>query len=223
MSDITNWFLDFDDTLATGPTTWGLEYALPRLIHEHSLPFDQSRYDAAVLIAQERANQETDLQPILNDLFDDQGWPRHLQASLVNDIQQNYRASLFPDALEFLQTLRLREKRIFILSNNPTAPNLATALGLDTFVDGYFTPKLCHGCRPKPDISIWSYIMSLDASVNAANSIVIGDDPWSDAAFARRCKLAYWIIDRADRFGKVPELPPERLVRSLSELTLRIT
>lgn len=222
MNTIINWFIDFDDTLASGPTTWGLEYALPRLIHEHSLPLDQSRYDAAVLTAQERVNRETDLKPILNDLFDSQNWPRELQVSLLTDMQHNYRASLFPDSVEFLQFLRLQRKRVFVLSNNPTAPDLAKALGLDEFVDGYFTPKLCPGCLPKPDSSMWSFITNLNATVTATNSVIIGDDPWSDALFAQRCGLPYWIIDRKSRFSHIADLQKERLVTSLLELTRTI-
>lgn len=222
MNGITNWFIDFDDTLATGPTTWGLESALPKLIREHNLPFNQAQYDADVLIAQERTNREPDLQPILNDLFDSQQWPRELQLNLLSDIQRNYRPSLFPDAIEFLQTLQLKRKRVFILSNNPTAPDLAKPFGLDRFIEGYFTPKLCPGCLPKPDVSMWSCITHFDADVSVTNSAVIGDDPWSDAAFAQQCGLAYWIVDRKARFSNVAGLPRERLVTSLHHLTRQI-
>ena len=223
MIEIRNWFIDFDDTLATGPTTWGLEFALPKLIREHHLPFSQAQYDADVLIAQERTNREADLQPILDDLFDSQQWPRGLQSSLLNDMRQNYRPSLFPDAVEFLETLRQQQKRVFLLSNNPTAPDLARAFGLGQFLDGYFTPKLCPGCLPKPDISMWTYITSIEEGVLAGNSAMIGDDPWSDAAFAQQSGLAFWILDRKARFNDVPGLPAERLVASLSDLSSRMS
>jgi FMN phosphatase YigB (HAD superfamily) len=218
MNEITHWFIDFDDTLASGPTTWGLEFALPKLIREHQLPFNQAQYDADVLVAQERTNQEADLQPILNDLFDRQGWPRDLQWNLLKDIQENYRPSLFPDAIPFLESLKSKGKRVFLLSNNPVAPDLARSFGLDHYLEGYFTPKLCPGCLPKPDVSKWSYITGRDSHISATNSMVIGDDPWSDAAFARQCGLDFRIIDRKARFNDVPGLPRERLVTSLMDL-----
>ena len=87
-----------------------------------------------VLIAQERTNREADLQPILDDLFDSQLWPRELQMSLLSDMQRNYRPSLFSDSVEFLETLQLKGGRVFILSNNPTAPDLAKSFGLDRFM-----------------------------------------------------------------------------------------
>jgi FMN phosphatase YigB (HAD superfamily) len=219
MNGITNWFIDFDDTLATGPTTWGLDSALPKLIREHNLPFNQAQYEVDVLIAQERTNREADLQPILDDLFDSQLWPRELQMSLLSDMQRNYRPSLFSDSIEFLETLQLKGGRVFILSNNPTAPDLAKSFGLGRFMAGYFTPKLCPGSLPKPDVSMWLHITSLDTDVSATNSALIGDDPWSDAAFAQQCGLAYWIVDRKARFSNVASLPRERLVTSLLQLT----
>lgn len=223
MNGITNWFIDFDDTLATGPTTWGLEYALPKLIRENNLPFDQAQYYADVLIAQERSNREADLQPILDDLFDSQRWPRELQSSLLEDMRHNYRPSLFPDAVEFLEALQRQKKRVFLLSNNPIAPDLARAFGLNDFLAGYFTPKLCPGCLPKPDTSMWTYITAANDGILAANSAVIGDDPWSDAAFAQQCGVPYWLLDRKARFNDVPGLPRERLVTSLTDLASQIS
>jgi len=198
-----NWFLDFDDTLASGPTTWGLRYALPKLIREQALPLEPAKYHAAVLVAQARAAENPDLQPILDDLFDSQGWPRALQPLLLSDIQANYRATLFEDALPFLQRLTGNGHAVFILSNNPRAPLLTEQLGIVPFVKRVFTPKLCPGTQPKPHPSLWQYVMAKQTGVNLENSSLVGDDPWSDAAFAEACGLPFWIIDRDDRFGDV--------------------
>lgn len=197
-----NWFLDFDDTLASGPTTWGLKEALPKLIREQALPFDVASYHAAVLDAQARVAQNPDLQPILNDLFDGQGWPRELQALLMTDMR-NYRATLFEDALPFLERLASGGQTVYILSNNPTAPRLAEMLGIAPYIARYFTPQTCPGTQPKPHPSLWAYVVKEQTDINLENSVIVGDDPWSDGTFAEQCGLPFWIIDRDNRFGDV--------------------
>ena len=216
-----NWFLDFDDTLATGPTTWGLNHALPKLIRQHQLAFDGERYAQAVLVAQERFARSPDMFAVLNDLFDDQGWPHSLQTALVEDIQTRYRPELFADALPFLHQLVAEGQNVFILSNNPAAPELARQLGIEPYIRQFFTPKACPGALPKPDKSLWSYVLSSLPGVAVENSIVIGDDPWADGAFAEQWGLVCWIVDRGNRFGALyPKNNHDRVASLLDISTL---
>jgi HAD superfamily hydrolase (TIGR01549 family) len=212
------WFLDFDDTLASGVTTWVWRHALPRLIREHNLPMEPSRFQAAFLLAQERANRETDFQPIINDLFDSQGWSRTLQKPLLQDIEKNYEATLFEDTQPFLKQLHAAGRRVFIISNNPVAPQLAQKLGIDHFIEQFFTPRLCPGTFPKPHPSLWQHILSLELGNDRSNSVMVGDDPWSDAEFAESCGIDYWIIDRDDRFQDVQALSMRNRIRSLLDI-----
>ena len=66
---MTQWFLDFDETLVVGPATWALESILPAMIREQSLPLNQARLDAAVLRGQEQAASGMGDMAILDILF----------------------------------------------------------------------------------------------------------------------------------------------------------
>ncbi|MCL4250321.1 MAG: HAD hydrolase-like protein [Anaerolineae bacterium] len=215
-----NWFLDFDDTLASGPTTWGLRNALPKLIHDHALPFDEKSYHAAVLVAQARVARNEGLQPILDDLFESQGWPRTLQRTLLADIQNNYRATLFADTLPFLQRLANEEQLVFILSNNPTAPALAQQLGIGHYIKRYYTPQNSPGTKPKPHPSLWEYVLQTQPGVNIRNSVILGDDPWSDGILADQVGLPFWIIDRDNRYGDVRFARSAWRVKSLMDIPI---
>jgi FMN phosphatase YigB (HAD superfamily) len=196
-----SWFIDFDDTLATGPTTWGLKYALPRLVQLNRLPFDKEHFAHAVLVAQERVAGSSDIRPALDELFDGMGWPHSLQQQLVDDLRTGYKPELFNDVLPFLQRLANSHKSVYVISNNPHAPELAQWLGIAQFILKYFTPKTCPGALPKPNASLWSYVLASGIRADNTNSIMIGDDPWSDGVFADKCGLSCWIIDRVDRFN----------------------
>lgn len=65
-----NWFLDFDDTLVVGPTTWGLTQALPRFVRRHNLPTDVGRLHAQALMAQQQLASGSQPAAILSQFFD---------------------------------------------------------------------------------------------------------------------------------------------------------
>lgn len=212
------WFLDFDDTLATGATTWGLKYALPKLMREHRLTCDTEVYEQAVLDAMQQVNQELDEQWIMDTLFDKLGWPHELQKPLFDDVWTNYRPQLFEDVLPFLQRLQRRGEAIYIISNNPGSPDLAKQLGIADFITAVYTPKLCPNTRPKPDRSLWDYVLEANAHLAGVQPVMVGDDPWSDGAFAERCGLPCWIVDRDDRFSRLSGEQSHYRVRSLLDI-----
>jgi FMN phosphatase YigB (HAD superfamily) len=213
------WFLDFDDTLATGATTWGLKYALPRLMQDHQLTCERQVYQQAVLAAQEQSNQERDSQLVLDELFDKLGWPRSLQSVLLNDIFTNYRAQLFEDTLPFLERLKTRAEPVYILSNNPTAADLVQYLGIADYFRQVYTPESCPNTRPKPHRSLWDYVLKTNPAVGAG-AVMVGDDPWSDGAFARKCGLPCWLVDREKRFEHLRGQDGFGLVSSLLDIPL---
>jgi hypothetical protein len=67
---VSNWFIDFDDTLVSGSATWGIEHAFPKLVQEHHLRYDYDAFQKAIFVAYERGNQSTDAETILKELFD---------------------------------------------------------------------------------------------------------------------------------------------------------
>lgn len=133
----------------------------------------------------------------------------------MNDFQCMYRPVLFPDAPPFLEELRRVGARAFILSNNPAAQDLAKTLGIDVGFVRFFTPRLCPGSLPKPHTSMWNAVLESGLDVRADESVVVGDDPWSEAAFAEACGVDYWIVDRMQRYREVAGLVAERCVDSL--------
>lgn len=212
------WFLDFDDTLATGATTWGLKFALPKLMRTHQLEYDPDIYEQAILVAMQQTNQEVDEQVILDELFDKLGWPRHLQMEMFNDVWTNYHPQLFDDTLPFLRRLQARGETIYVISNNSTSPDLAKQLGIADFITGFYTPKLCPNTRPKPHRSLWDYVLEANSHLAGAQSVMVGDDPWSDAAFAEQCGLPCWIVDRDDRFARLPGEQKHYRVKTLLDI-----
>lgn len=197
----TYWFLDFDDTLASGPTTWGLKHALPKLIRQNQLSFDGERYQRAVLATQEQVAGSRDILPALNGLFDEMGWPHSLQAQLLEDLRTGYQPEFFSDALPFLQRLQEKQKQVYIISNNPRSPLLVEQMGISQYIQRCFTPDVCTGARPKPDATLWNCVLSAGIGADVSNSVMIGDDPWSDGTFAENCGLTCWIVDRGNRFA----------------------
>lgn len=214
---VTNWLLDFDDTLASGSTTWGWKHALPKLVREHQLPFDRERFQRAAQAAQARVADSAELEPAIEQLFQTMGWPAALQKALIEDVLTSYEPELFADAVPFLDRLRAARHTVYIVSNNPRSVALAQRLGIAPYIARFFTPDAHADGLAKPDPRLWAHIAAA-AGVTAQNSAVVGDDPWTDGAFAEQCGLACWLVDRDERFGALDEGSGRRRVASLAEI-----
>jgi FMN phosphatase YigB (HAD superfamily) len=105
--------------------------------------------------------------------------------------------------------------------NNPRTPEIAEHLGIARFFTRIFTPKLCEGCKPKPHIGLWDYVVRHVSSIDINNSVMIGDDPWSDGEFAQKVGLPCWILDRNDRFSSMRGSVPYNWIKSLTAIPLR--
>lgn len=215
---VRHWFLDFDDTLASGSTTWGLKYALPKLIRENGLSFDRDRFQRAALVAQERVAGSDDLRPVMDELFDAMGWPRALQKPLVEDVLNAYEPELFPDAIPFLDRLRAAGSEIYILSNNPRSVAAAQRLGIADYFTQFFTPETSAAGLSKPDPRLWESVAGAVAGMTKDSAAVVGDDPWSDGAFADGCNLTCWLVDRDRRFTNLREKTACRWVTTLTDI-----
>ena len=216
-----HWFIDFDETLATSGITWGLKYAFPRLIKEYHLPFDAARFNQAVLRVQAQDSQAGgDPRPLLDMLFEAMQWPKALAPALLDDIYHNYQPELFEDAIPFLEQLQARGDAVYVVSNNPISPQNVEALKLKRYVSLIVTPKLYPGSQPKPHRSLWDAIRRTQPEIEAENSAMVGDDPWTDGVFAETCGMACWIVDRMDRFQNLDETASYRRVRSLSDIPI---
>jgi FMN phosphatase YigB (HAD superfamily) len=205
---MTQWFMDFDETLVVGPVTWALETVLPAMIRENNLPLDQARLDAAVLVGQQQAASGMGDMAILDILFTEMNWPHSLQKQLISNVFDHYVPSMFDDTLAFLE----RIGGVYVLSNNDHAPDVAMQLGLMPYIKVFFTPKICGVKTGKPKRDIWDFIR---AAQNVEGAILVGDDPWSDGAFADACGIDCIILDRRDRFAHLTQY---RRVRSLAAI-----
>ncbi len=217
------WFIDFDDTLATGSLTWSVDYALPKLIQENNLVYDADVLSKAVLIAQEKENQNVDYMLIVNELFDTMHWPYELQKSLMSDVMANFRPELYDDVIPFLDSLKASNQPVYVISNNPQCRNIAESLGISAYFSGFFSPEKSQGLQPKPHRSLWDNILSGDNQITVDESRMIGDDPWSDGLFAENCGLQCWIIDRGNRYQSLYEDKPYTWVKSLLEIPVNQT
>ena len=215
-----NWFIDFDETLATGSISWAFEWAFPKLIREHRLRADDALLAQAVLTAQERSSANLAPQAILHELFETMGWDSSLEAALFDDILTNYRPQLFDDALPFLTRLKALNRRVFVVSNNRLSRKFVKLLEIEEHITGIYTPEKYPGTQPKPHRSLWDCVLAADDQVNASNSVFVGDDPWSDGAFADNCGLRCWIVDRAGRFSDNYNQQQYQWVRSLLDIPL---
>jgi FMN phosphatase YigB (HAD superfamily) len=220
MAAQATWLLDFDETLASSNITWAFQHAFPKFIREHHLAYDVDLLGKVVLRLQERASQNYELGPLLQELFDRMGWPQHLQGQLMDDLWSGYQPALYEDTLAFLDRLHQRKHRVLVVSNSPRTPDQIRLLGLESYVHQIFTPHICANTQPKPHLSLWEYILEHETNIDPTTTIVVGDDPWSDGAFAEACGLNCWIVDRMDRFSTMQSQKNYRWVRSLLEIPL---
>ena len=220
MTTPLNWFIDFDDTLATGSMTWSLDEAFPKLIREFQLPLDEGVFHQAVTVAQEKTSRDASAEQVVHELFLTMGWPPDLERNLFRDILTNYQPALFEDALIFLERLRSLNKRVFVLSNNRLALRFVSQLQINGYVTGIYTPSQHPGTFPKPHRSLWDVIVAADSQVNAGNSAFVGDDPWTDGGFADNCGMACWIVDRKARFDHLRGVKAYGWVPSLLDIPL---
>lgn len=215
-----HWLLDFDDTLVSGPTTWGIQVAIPRFVKDNKLAFDQSHFAAAVLKAQEQTSQSQDFMSIVDEFFKAMQWPLERKDQLLDDLQHNYQPQLFDDTLAFLKRLQAAKKKAYVVSNNPRSPEYVTLLRLNDYIEGVFTPQSCPGSQPKPHRSLWDCIAMKHADVRPDNVVVVGDDPWSEAAFAEQLGLPCWIVDRDRRYERLQSTLAFQRVRTLAEIPI---
>ena len=192
--------------------TWALETVIPRMIAEHGLANDPRRLTAALLRGQEQAARGMGEMEILPRLFDELGWDHRLMKQLTRDVFEHYVPALFADTLPFLQGVG----SIYVLSNNNHSPEIAAQLGIEPYVSAFFTPKRLGVKRGKPHRDLWDAVLR---RYPVENAVLVGDDPWSDGAFATACEIDCCIVDRLDRFAT---LTPHRRVRSLLEIDLAL-
>ncbi len=219
------WLFDFSDTLVTGSKTWAFDHAFPDLIHENNLPFDPVSFHKITLKAQQKANETQDEAAVLDEMFASLQWPDHLKKELLKRTFEFYRPKLFDDTIPFLEKLRQARQALFILSNTNQAPELAHEFGISHYFESIITPKSCGGAARKPDIALWDCLtkqMSTD-KLSANTAIIVGDDPWSDGAFASKIGLPCWIIDRSQRMESLRGQHPVRWVQSLLEIPVSNT
>jgi FMN phosphatase YigB (HAD superfamily) len=216
--DPQTWLLDFDETLATGNLTYAMQHAFPKFMRDHHLQPDQQRLQQVMLDVQKRASKEIDPLPLLKVLVEGMGWAPELTQPLFEALWVVMTPELFPDVMPFLDRLRADGKRVLIVSNSGRTPEQMNLLGLMTLVDGVFTPKTCPDTLPKPHRSLWDYAVMQYADLTPETAVVVGDDPWSDGAFADACGLPCWIVDRNNRYGDVRGQSPYRWVRSLADI-----
>lgn len=208
------WLIDFDDTLAIGYMTWAMEHVIPQMIEEFALPYEEETFSRALLHAQKQSNENTDDQRVVNEFFDAIGWDYTYQGVLMQRVYaEGYALQLYPDTEAFLQRLSSDPvNRIFVVSNNPKAPELAAHLGITAYFEAILTPEIC-GSQAKPVADMYAY---LDAHYpDTGESVMVGDDPWSDGTFAKTCGMTCWLLDRMDRYAVLYPQEPYRWVKSL--------
>jgi FMN phosphatase YigB (HAD superfamily) len=215
------WLVDFDETLAQASISWAFETAFPKLIEEHQLSSDQDRLNIAVMAAQEKAARDLSPQLIVHELFETMGWPQHLEEPFLKDVIANYRPILFDDALPFLEKLRQAGKHIVLLSNNRLTHRSVEVLGIQPYLSAVYTPALFPGVPLKPHPDFWAHIQAADPSIQPDNTVMVGDDPWSDGMFAQNCGLRCWIVDRYNRLATAPLGMSHIRVRSLLDIVVQ--
>jgi FMN phosphatase YigB (HAD superfamily) len=210
--------IDFDDTLATAPITWALESAFPALIEKHHLPHDPAAFNHAIIHAQERSNIEPDPRVILHDLFATLGWPPEHEVELLHTVMQGYRPQLFPESLAFLERMKTAGITLILVSNNRMAPTLAESLGITPYFHALHTPTNTVGTQPKPHPSLYHAILESFPGSTLENTVMVGDDPWSDGQFAENCGLPCYLLDRLRRYTALYESRPYQWIDSLDRV-----
>lgn len=216
-----NWLIDFDDTVVVGPLTWAVETALPDFIQRHGLPNDPDTLKKALIHAQEVAASQANEALLLQTFLADMDWSPDLQGELFKIMRTEFRFAIFDDTIPYLERLNDAGCRVMIVSNDNRAPFIAIELEIEHLFQRFFTPNLCFSCEPKPSRSMFDHARTLVPSLQLDNTIVVGDDPWSEGAFAANCDLPCIILDRRDWYGD--KLTGEKItrVRSLAEIDAR--
>ena len=215
---MTNWYLDFDDTLAVGPITWALQHVFPEMIESNSLPYDEASYTRVMLKAQRLSNEGVDEARILDEMFSRLGWPDHLKLELGQSVYTGYELALFEDTIPFLDYLREQEHTLFIISNNNKAVEHAETLDIAHYFTDILIPERCGAVPGKPDSGMWTHLLTCYPDLEGEGGHFVGDDPWSDGLFAEVCQLQCWIVDRMQRYQTLYTEKPYRWVTSLREL-----
>jgi FMN phosphatase YigB (HAD superfamily) len=156
------------------------------------------RLDAALLRGQEQAANGLGEMEILDVLFSEMGWNHALKQQLAREVFDHYTPAVFDDTLPFLR----RMGGICVLSNNNHAPEIAAYLGMTPYIKEFFTPKLASVPRGKPHRDLWD---AVSATREVTSAALIGDDPWSDGAFADTCGIDCYLLDRLGRFGTLTQ------------------
>lgn len=220
MSSALYWLIDFDETLAKSGISWALETAFPKLVKENQLSLDPVRLQQAVLAAQEKSARNEPTEVLVHELFGTMGWPAALEQPFLTDLLTNYEPVLFDDALPFMARLNEAGKCVYVLSNNPLSHGLCVKLGIEPLVQAVYSPRVFPGVKGKPDVSYWAGLQARHPELQSDNTVIVGDDPWSDAMFAQNCGLDCWIVDRRDRLSEVSEKIPFRRAQSLHEIVV---
>jgi FMN phosphatase YigB (HAD superfamily) len=218
-----HWFVDFDDTLVIGPVTWALKDVFPKMFRDHHLSYDEGTFAEAILSAQQQSNEDMGEMAVVDMLFQTMGWPDALKKPLVQEVFDNYKPSLFEDAVPFLERMTGNGDKVYILSNNNYAPHIAEQLGIARHFAAIFTPKSCGGVRGKPQRAMWDHLLAQRIIGDQPTELIgmVGDDPWSDGAFSERCNIPCWIIDRMNRFTRLRAEKPYRWATSLAEVGIK--
>lgn len=196
------WFIDLDDTLTISPTTWAIQSVLPRLLRQHQLPYTDELLYEALLRSQEQAALAFDETQLIDTLFRLMGWSESVKAVLRQEVQDHYMPMLFEDARPFLQRMKAAGQHLYVVANNNQTPRIAEALGIAVYVDDIFTPQRCGAARGKPQREMWDFICK---QVTSENPVMVGDDPWSDGAFADACDFPCVLVDRWDRYAHLTQ------------------
>jgi FMN phosphatase YigB (HAD superfamily) len=213
-----HWFIDFDDTLAIGPITWALSHVFPALIRDNNLPHDPATFDAAILHAQQRGNENVDESVLLDEFFTQMNWPLSLKENFLHQIYNGYVPTLFDDARPFLERLKQADQRVYVISNNNHAPYMIEQMGIRHYFTDVFTPKGCGGLPGKPQRDMWDYMLARHSFESGSPVAMIGDDPWSDGVFSEQCGVQCWILDRMNRFADLYPTKGYCWVKSLAAI-----
>jgi FMN phosphatase YigB (HAD superfamily) len=171
----------------------------------HNLPNEPERLEAAVLRAEEISNINNDHGAALMDLFEQMGWQAELQHELFNDVMTQFRPVLYDDAIPFLKALSVYPVRVYIISNNNRVPMFSRQFEIDTYFTRIITPKMLPDGLPKPRPNMWEYLSANEPDLTTENTVIVGDDPWSDGAFAEACRLPCWLLDRKQRYSRLKQ------------------